>query len=667
MDISTLANEITALLAPAVHFLKKTDEAAAEEAGKRLGAGVWDKAQAVWARLCPELDVSGRAREALDDLEDDPDDADLQAQFRVQLKKILKANAELEDALAPLLLDPSPGDIYNATQEGDGTLAQGSGAVAGGEVGVGGNVHGSVLVTNIHADPLTAEALWRDIARHRPAPDLAASTDRYLAHLTDRYRYLDFRGMGITDRVALKLPLLQMYVPLKARREMPEGETWSRELKVAGRSVSGPEREAMGERVSEPLPLIGLLQDNPGLIVLGDPGAGKTTFLKLLALMLATGQGASLGLEPRLPVLVPLSAYANALEEKDVPLDRFIDGYHRERGLDLPIDAMLEQALARGGVLLLLDGLDEVQDLARRHLVVERVVDFFSFHRKTGNKFVITSRLVGYPEVRPRVEGLAECTLVDLDDAEIKAFIEKWTGAIEDALRGATEVAAFEATRERGELLDAVRHNPGVRNLAANPLLLTILALMKRQGVALPERRVELYDKYVETLLHNWNLARGLAGRGGTRLDVRDTLRVLAPLALWMHRSAPGVGLVKEGEVRAELERICGERGAGDPAAEAAAFLEAVRRHSGLLLDRGAHQYGFIHLTFQEYLAGVALAQLGQQAIAPIVDELAAHLDDDNWHEVSLLCIGYVSLIQQRDQAAGALLEALLGRGSTLR
>ncbi|MCP5120366.1 MAG: hypothetical protein GY953_56950, partial [bacterium] len=72
----------------------------------------------------------------------------------------------------------------------------------------------SVTHTHIHADPLTAEALWREIARHKPAPDLAAATDRYLGNLVDRYRYLDFRGMGITDRVALKLPLLIFLVLL---------------------------------------------------------------------------------------------------------------------------------------------------------------------------------------------------------------------------------------------------------------------------------------------------------------------------------------------------------------------------------------------------------------------------------------------------------------------
>ncbi|HSS48638.1 MAG TPA: hypothetical protein VLX28_06810, partial [Thermoanaerobaculia bacterium] len=108
-------------------------------------------------------------------------------------------------------------------------------------------------------------------------------------------------------------------------------------------------------------------------------------------------------------------------------------------------------------VLLLLDGLDEVRELKHRNLVVERVKDFYSLHRGAGNKFVMTSRVVGYREVRPAAEGLAEATLVDFDNEEIKAFVEKWTAAIEKAAAGETQAAREDACREREELLAAVQ------------------------------------------------------------------------------------------------------------------------------------------------------------------------------------------------------------------
>ena len=119
----------------------------------------------------------------------------------------------------------------------------------------------------------------------------------------------------------------------------------------------------------------------------------------------------------------------------------------------------------------------------------------------------------------------------------------EFANRVERAATGDAALAAREAEREREELLEAVRRNPGVRSLATNPLLLTILAVMKRQGVALPERRAELYQTYVETLLRGWNLVRSLAGRSSRDVDLAETLKVLAPLALWMHETSPGVGL----------------------------------------------------------------------------------------------------------------------------
>ncbi|HET9210384.1 MAG TPA: SUMF1/EgtB/PvdO family nonheme iron enzyme [Thermoanaerobaculia bacterium] len=498
-------------------------------------------------------------------------------------------------------------------------------------------------------------------SRKRSGPGELARTERlYLEQLVERYRYLDFKGLGISDRVPLRLPLLEMYVPLKARVQTPLGETWARQMRLAGRPVGEEEAGAMGERLSEPRPVLELLRESSGMVLLGDPGSGKTTFLKSLALSLASGQFESLGLKDLLPVLIPLSAYANALAKREVTLTRFLSRYFEEGELKSSLATLFEQKLAAGEVLLLLDGLDEVRERRRRSLVVRRVEDFYRSHRAAGNKFVLTSRVVGYREVRPSAEGLAEATLVDFDDEEIAAFVNRWTAAIEKAASGETRRARKEASREQEELLAAVAGNPGVRSLAANPLLLTILALMKRQGMILPERRVELYERCIQTLIKDWNLARGLAGRAAKDLDLWATLRVLRPLALWMHQTSPGVGLVKEGDLQRELKRIFAGRKERDPERAARQFLEDVREHTSLLLDRGGRQYGFIHLTFQEYLAASALAQEHQQDVEPIVSALAAHVGEATWREVSLLTLGYLGLVQQRDQAAGAALADLL-------
>ena len=507
----------------------------------------------------------------------------------------------------------------------------------------------------------TAAKFWEQFPT--PQQDILVATEKYLIYLMQRYRFLEFKGMGMSDRIALQLPLAEMYVPLKARIELPRGDTWSRELRIAGRQLSQAEQEEIGQRLSEPQPMLDLLAQHRGLIVLGDPGAGKTTLLKYLALVLAKGEGEKLDLRNRLPILLPLSAYANHLSrEPQMPLTQFFATYYQSLGVHGALALLLSAVVRFGGALFLLDGLDEIQEATLRQEVVSRVNRFFTHQKEQGNQFVLSSRIVGYRQVRLPESELQECTLVDFDDEEIKLFIENWTVALERAALGENEVASQMAEREREALQHAVLHNPGVRQLAANPLLLTILALMKRQGVTLPERRVELYERYVEVLLKQWNLARGL-GRSdhfSRDLDVVETVRVLAPLALWMHQISPGIGLVEQEKVEQKLIEIYEERGETEPVSTTKKLLADVREYASLLLERGAGMYGFIHLTFQEYLAAVAIAQAGQGQVVPIVAELGKHVGDASWHEVILLTIGYMGINQRLDKVAGDVLLALM-------
>lgn len=530
-------------------------------------------------------------------------------------------------------------------QAGDQSIA------VGGSVTDGAIIHGQTIVL--------ADRFWRDLKSALPAEKLKEATAAYLAYLTDRHYYLSLKGMGVSDRVPLKLKLLDLYVPLKARMELPEGETWKRDLSLAGREVIDEELEAF--HLGEPVPLIKILQAHSGVIILGDPGAGKTTFLKYLAVRLARGEGVQIGMDDYLPILLPLAAFANALQTNDIRLDDFIAEYFAGIGSDLPIGPMINEALKVGRALILLDGLDEVRDLNMRNTVVERVVDFFAFHRREGNKFVLTSRVVGYRAVRPSAEDLVECTIVDFEEDEIEEFVTHWTSALEKQAQGHTSVAQADAEADRRELLDSIQQNPGVRQLASTPLLLTILALMKRQGISLPERRVQLYDQYVTTLLSTWNRARSLSGRApGRDIDEIQTVRILAPLALWMHEISPGVGLVGREDMRRKLEELFMERGDSSPHQAARQFLTDVREHAALLLERGPGEYGFIHLTFEEYLAAVALALKGQGNPAPIIETLSAHVGEQAWREVTLLTIGYLGIRQQLPKVAGDVVEALV-------
>jgi formylglycine-generating enzyme required for sulfatase activity/energy-coupling factor transporter ATP-binding protein EcfA2 len=488
-----------------------------------------------------------------------------------------------------------------------------------------------------------------------PQPvDLVECERRYLAHVAERYRYLDFRGMGVSNRLPVRLRLLDVYVPLRVRLAVPEGEAWKEDLRLAGRRLSKYEQEAIG-RVGAPQPVLELVQKEDGVILLGDPGAGKSTFLKYLALLLSERRGAEIGLEGRVPFLVPLAAYADWLVSRDIRLDHFVSESFANRAGDLPLDRLLAEALRAGRALLLLDGLDEIRDRGRQQTVVDRVRDFFSFHRGAGNKIVLSSRIVGYKEIRSVAEGLREGTLVDFEEQEIEMFLDRWVQVQEEAALGVGVSALESAARERQELGEAIQKSQAVRALAANPLLLTILALMKRQGVSLPEQRAKLYHTYIRALLEDWNRARSLSGRPVAERSADELLKILTPLALWIQETSPGIGLVRRGELESQLEAIHAKRGEEDPAARRRDFLRDLSECS-LLIERGNDQFGFIHLTFLEYLAACELAKQEQFGLEPFLAALAQRFGIPAWREVLLLTVGHLGVVQGREISAANVL-----------
>jgi formylglycine-generating enzyme required for sulfatase activity/energy-coupling factor transporter ATP-binding protein EcfA2 len=495
--------------------------------------------------------------------------------------------------------------------------------------------------------------------------DLEEATKRYNQFMYERFRYLEFRGMGINERIPLKMPLLNLYVPLHARREMPEFEKAERRQSVlamvGGRDIL--DENGVPRIYSDTEPILDILQKHSSLVILGDPGSGKSTLMKWLTLIMATGQAKDIGLLDRLPILLSLSSYAKELENGlDCPLDEYLSTrFIKQISSMFPIKELYRTTLEKGRALILLDGLDEVRDVTLRQEIINRVQNFHAFHCTKGNQFILTSRIVGYKDVRLSGKDLQEITLVDFDDDQIEDFVTRWTNVIEHLAQENTDLAQQAADHERIELLEAVQRNPGVRQLAVNPLLLTILCSMKRQGVSLPERRVQLYDKYIEVLLSQWNQARSIDGNKPSRnLNVVQAVRLLAPLALWMHEHSAGIGMVKTQDLRRELVRLFTEKGEQEAEAATDQFLDDVRNYACLLVERGEGEYGFLHLTFEEYLAGVGIALAGQGNAETIAEKIGATVDESVWRESSLLAIAYVTLIQQLEDVAGKILSWLV-------
>ncbi|MCA9699249.1 MAG: NACHT domain-containing protein, partial [Myxococcales bacterium] len=205
------------------------------------------------------------------------------------------------------------------------------------------------------------------------------------------------------------------------------------------------------------------------LVLLGAPGAGKTTFAKRMLLLCARQGSEALGLPAGIvPVWVPLRALAVG-QEPD--LSGFISAqFASSQGL-LPTD--LGSRLVRHKLLLLLDGLDEVADADARGKVARWIEGLL---RLLPESFVlVTCRYAGYTGNAVLQEKFLELHLGELDTAGMRSFVEQWYGVVEHELGPDVERARTLAVTRSAELLEVlngkeVRAQGRIYGMTRNPL-----------------------------------------------------------------------------------------------------------------------------------------------------------------------------------------------------
>ncbi|MBD2771626.1 tetratricopeptide repeat protein [Iningainema tapete] len=413
--------------------------------------------------------------------------------------------------------------------------------------------------------------------------------------------------------------------------------------------------------VTQKVNLSQAVRENQYSVILGDPGAGKTTLLRYLALHFATakrdgeetvkgGAQEELG-KLLLPIFFRIADYAERLaQQPDLTLLDYLHQFYRqweayfETEAGTEVAALLLEKMRQGQCLMLLDGLDEVFDQESRKQIVERInqfVDAFS-----TNKFVITSRIAGYRDVKLS-DRFTEFTIEDMGSEEVEKFLHRWCRAVEHAQQpDATEEQCQKAEdAEAQEILEAIKDNEGVKRLTANPLLLTILALIHRNGSRLPNRRVELYALAVKTLTEDWQLGKKLPDASKVVLKENEVVELLAPLAYWMHEEKPS-GLVTQAEVEEQLAAKLAELNDAEPESDSVLqavqeFLRKVRETTGLFVERAPGVYGFMHLTFEEYFAARYIVDNDQSEILQLIHK---HLHEPRWNEPILLALSYYGI-----------------------
>ena len=474
--------------------------------------------------------------------------------------------------------------------------------------------------------------------------------------MNDRFGQVELRGIRLEGSQVLQLDLNAIYVPLEAT-------AYARREGRPGRNL--------GPQVWD-IDMVEMLGIGNHLILTGGPGSGKTTVLlhivHTLAESLLTNSPSlareKLGFEGDLPlpVFVPLSAYsaylksldskANFVAGEQYTLAVFISHYLKQQqvGANLPTN-FFEQALLTGnGMILLLDGLDEVPNESER-VRVRQAIENLVTGRK-GMRVVITCRTAAHKGRTALGRDFREVRVKPLDWNYIIKLVEQAYGHIYEgqeelgtkkAIEMLQAIASLEIERQR-------RLGPGTPLLIDSPLLLRLLFIVHHNNYRLPAKRSELYLLATNSLLlpdygPDEEVSETIGRIVGGNQDLHREL--VKHIAFHMHIQGGGTQEGREIDEDSLRELLT----ARPEFAGVVNDFISLTRLRGTLLEERLGQYRFIHLAFQEFLVGRYLGEnvLGKYGLPQLVKLLeSGPLVDTWWREPVLLLVGFLSITSPR-------------------
>ena len=433
--------------------------------------------------------------------------------------------------------------------------------------------------------------------------------DRIRPHLQERcgkMRVLDMSQPIGLDDIYTSVNILEK---ITGRRQLKLSEL------LRNVSPEEVERFSLGAVKEERVPGLEAVEKYSKLMILGKPGAGKTTFLKHLASQCIGGK-----FQPhRVPIFITLKEFAESKERPD--LLEYICLYLESKELEA-----IRELLDRGNALMLLDGLDEVRETDVSHVL--RQIQQFSerYHR---NQFVVTCRIAAREYT---FEQFTEVEVADFDDDQIADFSGKWFRSREDQVKA-------------DRFLQQLKAHPPIRDLATSPLLLTLLCLVFEDSGDFPANRSELYQNGVDVLLKKWDIKRNIErDQVYKKLSLKRKEDLLSQIAYQTFEA--GNYFFKQKDVERQIQEFIENLpGASTDEQEleldSEAVLKSIEGQHGLFVERASGIYSFSHLTFHEYFAARCIKEKCNPSSTSdsVLIELAKYVVDKRWREVILLTI----------------------------
>lgn len=440
--------------------------------------------------------------------------------------------------------------------------------------------------------------------KYRETDPFGKATKKYIGGLIERYN--NIKVLGMSERVPLKSLYVRARILEKITSRAGLRPEDLAEYFDFDRRAFGTQKETVGG--------IDVLNKQQKFIVLGKPGAGKTTYLKYLALMMFDKD--SKIKQRRLPVFVTLREWA---DEKKSLMDFIIEQFNI-CGFE-KANLFVERMLSDGQCLVLFDGLDEVSQESNQDSIIQQILNFTD--KYSNNQFIISCRVAAYNQW---FERFTDVEMADFDEKQMDAFIKNWF---------------HKEPKVADECWRRLNSSPPLRELASVPLLLTLLCLEYSESNDFPSNRAELYERAIETLLTKWDASRRIRrDEVYKQLSIKRKESMFARIAYGSF--SENQYFLRERTLAKMIEQYIENLPGFKPAElepDSRTVLKSIEVQHGIFVERAKDVYSFAHLTFQEYFTAKYIVDNAykENLLEKLVDE---HLYDKKWREVFLLAAG---------------------------
>lgn len=395
-----------------------------------------------------------------------------------------------------------------------------------------------------------------------------------------------------------------------------------------------------------------ILDHENNIVVTGEPGAGKSTLVKYVALLYLEKfiNGNKKG---KLPFVFPLSKSLQAEDESRKPIDfveYILKTFEKHCGIPCKRGDFFSNICPENRIIVFFDGLDEIEDKHLRTTVAKSIEQFAVAHN--GIRVWVTCRSALYcPDVKLSDSLFTHYQLAPLDRKEARGFIEKW---YEEHITG-DESLRKDLTRKLQDTLD---ENRGMGVLAKNPLLLTLMTMLHQFGETLPCERANYYEKCLELMLKTWNnknehsqLFTFPQNIEQSDLSYDDQVKLFAEAAFELKKSSPEP--MREDARRRldekEWEKImidirCDPRRRTREKAEheIRALFDHIHRKASFFVQekrkkKGEFRFSLSHIPIFDYLCAYRMYNDKFTPQEHYIDELTGKLEDPDWEEPTLL------------------------------